>query len=108
MNLFKRKPEGLLYSVPQSAPFDGQQIKLATYQDKLAADGLKKIRKQSAVKEIQICKIPNNDGLVICADGNRAGTVWKTSWSGLYEKLKNHKIKRAFLSVSDDVYLFIE
>ena len=108
LNLFKKKPDGLLYSVPQSLPFDGHQIKLATYQDKLAEDGLRKIRKQSTIKEIQICKIPDYDGLAIYADGNRAGTVWKDSWSGLYGKLKNHKISKAFLSVSDDVYLFID
>lgn len=107
LNLFKKKPDGLLYSVPQSLPFDGHQIKLATYQDKLAEDGLRKIRKQSTIKEIQICKIPDYDGLAIYADGNRVGTFWDYG-DNLYPKLKNHKYNKAFLSVSDDVYLFID
>ena len=107
MNLFKRKPEGFIYSIPQSDPFDGIQIKVATYQDKEAEAGIKKILKQSSIKEIQFCKIPGHEGLKVLADGYKVGTIWRSSWTGLYDKVKNQRINRAFLSVSDDVYLFI-
>lgn len=107
LNLFKKKPDGLLYSVPQSLPFDGTRIKLATYQDKKAEDGIRKTLKRSVIKEIQFCKIPGADGIEILADGNRVGTFWDYG-DALYYKLKNHKYNKAFLSVSDDVYLFID
>lgn len=108
MNLFKKKPSGLLYIIPQSDPFDGKRIKLATYKDRQAEEGLKKIRTHYPIKSLQICKIPEYEGLAIYADGNKAGVIWRDSWSGLYDKVKNHRISKAFLSVSDDVYLFID
>jgi len=117
--LFRKKrtaPEPkpvVVFTVPHSKGFRGyKRIKLATYKDEIAQEGLRRISAADSIGRISLSVYELQDTppfVRVEADGNRAGTMWNDSWKEYIDLIRAGRCSSAHLNVSDDnAYLFVK
>jgi hypothetical protein len=109
ISIFKKNQPSVFLTVPYTKDFRGyKRIKVATFEDKEAQKGIDKVIRQPSIKEISFEKIPKYDGLIVYADGNKIGTIWKHSWEEYYKAITGKKVSAAHVQFANDVHLFIK
>lgn len=114
MSLFSRKPKADFIVACVDDPAQGyEKIKLATYEDKYAYDGIRNLGR-SRIRTVSFAFRKTPDGIpmmnVYANERYQIGTVWRDNYSDIQQLIRSGKVRSAHVDIvdRDKVYLYIK